>query len=376
MTFAILVLLTAIIGSSMVTARVVQAWPMSISKRIVLFAGVFFMWLTPIFVIHRPQTLTASLYTGIVDILYFIFIFAVLIFFFMILRDVLWLCLWQTAHFFKKKFPKPTYIPVLKKANILLFIFVFILSGYALYEGKKIPDIKTVDIITPKITRPTSIAVLSDLHLSRHLSRKKLTGIVQRTLLQKPDLIVLPGDTVDDFPKFIQPHLDILSQLKAPLGVYVVAGNHEFYIGHNNSQEALKKTGMTYLFNTGILINNDIFLIGVPDSKAVRRFGQQADIKNTLKNKGNHFTVLLSHQPKFIDTLDKNSVDLQISGHTHGGQIFPFQFIAKLANTYLSGLYKINDTFLYVSRGSGQWGPQMRLFAPSEITIIRLLPLI
>lgn len=374
MTFTTLVVLTALIGSGIITARMVQAWTISRSKQVLLFICIFFIWLTPIFIIHHPQTLAGSLYTGIVDILYFIFIFTVLVFVFMVLRDVLWLFLWQCVRFFKKNFPKPTHVLTLKKANILLFIFVFILSGYALYEGKKVPEIKTVDIVTPKIIHPISIAVLSDLHLSRHLSQKKLAGIVQRTLLQKPDLIVLPGDTIDDFPKLIQPHLKLLSQLKAPLGVYAISGNHEFYVGHNNSKNALKQTEITYLFNNGILLNNNIFLIGIPDSKTMHRIGQPDNIKHILNKNKSYFSILLSHQPKFIDTLDQNSVDLQISGHTHGGQIFPFQFIAKLANTYLSGLYKINDTFLYVSRGSGQWGPQMRLFAPSEITIIRLVP--
>lgn len=374
MTFAALVLFAALIGSIIVTVRLAQGFCLSVGGRLVLFGSVFAMWLTPVFIINRPQVATGMGYAFVVDGLYFIFILAVLTAFFIVLRDILWFCLWQTARFFKRKFPSPFQNGEIKKANAVLLILIFITAGFALYAGKKVPDVKTVSFISEKIPSPVTIAVLSDLHLTRNLSQKKLSDIVHRTLAQRPDLIVLPGDTIDDLPRFIKPHLDILARLQAPLGVYATAGNHEFYVGYQQAVQALRDTGIIYLNNNGIPVGEQLFMAGIPDIGAGARVGLNADVSKALSGKGNRFTVLLSHQPKIAATLDATQTDLQISGHTHGGQIFPFHIIAKIVNTYLSGAYLVNGFNLYVSNGSGQWGPQMRLFAPSEITLIRLIP--
>lgn len=373
-TFAALVLTVALIGSIIVTIRLAQGLHLFIGGRVFLFCGIFALWLPPIFIINRPQTPTGALYAFMTDSLYFIFIFAVLTTFFMIVRDVLWLILWQISRFFKKKIPSPFQKDILKKANVVLLILTLITAGYALYEGKKVPNVKSVTFISDKISAPVTIAVLSDLHITRNLSLKKLAGIVHRTRAQKPDLIVLPGDIIDDYPRFIKPHLDILAQLQAPLGVYVTAGNHEFYVGYQQIVQVFNNIGFTYLNNNGIQIDNHLFIAGIPDINAGKRIGLIPDISAALSQKGERFAILLSHQPKTILRSNDNQPDLQISGHTHGGQIFPFHIITKIVNTYLSGAYSANGFKLYVSNGAGQWGPQMRLLAPSEITLIRLIP--
>ncbi len=307
---------------------------------------------------------------------YFFFICFVLFATLLIARDICWLACSTLAKM--TKHPKNT-LPytreTLVRANIWTFAIAFFLSIFALHEGTKIPRIHTTTITTTKVEQPLNIVVLSDLHLHRTLFPQKVQGIVDKTNALQPDIILLPGDTIDDYPERIQPLLTILSGLKATYGVFATHGNHEFYVNQNKSKEALENIGATFLSNNGMPIADNLFVGGIPDHQTVRRFGGKADIPAALTGSTpDMYRILLSHQPKIAPEAAAAGVDLQVSGHTHGGQIFPFHFITKLVNHYLHGAYRVGDMTLSVSTGSGQWGPQMRLFAPSEIVQIRLQP--
>ena len=298
---------------------------------------------------------------------YFLFVCVFLFFCLMLARDVIWFGL----HLFSKNIVSPFQEPFATQSNIGLTIFVFLLSGIALWSGTKVPEIKEISLYSEKIVKPIKLAVLSDIHIHRALSENKLKEIIERTNSQKPDVILLPGDIIDDNKQKITHLVPYLGKFQAPLGVFVTDGNHEVYIGQKNTTPQFLSENLIYLNNDSHLIRPDIRIAGVPDIQA-NRFNNRPDMKKALADKTT-YTVLLAHSPKMFNS-ENNTADLQVSGHTHGGQIFPFHFLAKLSNKYLSGLYRLDNRTLYVSRGAGQWGPQMRLFSPSEITIITLYP--
>ena len=166
-----------------------------------------------------------------------------------------------------------------------------------------------------------------------------------------------------------------LERLEAKYPPLYTFGNHEFYQGLIPWQFKFKNMGFLIMFNHGVRIpDHNVYIAGIPDA----HIANNSDVWNVnflRAFKGareGSYRILLSHTPDFVDYLNKENVDLQLSGHTHGGQIFPFHIFAKYANKYLSGLYEVNGVKLYVSNGAGYWGPAMRLFAPSEITVIDL----
>ncbi len=251
-----------------------------------------------------------------------------------------------------------------------LIIISTICAVWALIEGTRIPSTKMTLIETDKITQPSTVVFLSDLHIDRDVDRAKINGIVQRVNALKPDIVILGGDTIDDKLPLIDNTLQILSQINARMGRFFVAGNHEFYRGKAQCVQQLKKLGFTFLENNGVALN-DIFVAGIPD---ITTSAGSVDVKKAFhKSQNNEFRILVSHTPHNFK--EQNCFDLELAGHTHGGQIFPFHILSKMYNRYLFGLYTLSEkTYLYVSRGSGQWGPQMRFLANAEISVIHLKP--
>ena len=194
----------------------------------------------------------------------------------------------------------------------------------------------------------------------------------------EPDVILLTGDIGDDKVEAVGPQMAALEELQSKYGIFAVFGNHEFYNGLMPWQFKFGKMGWSALFNYGLPVKDtELYVGGVPDVSIARGSPFfKIDVDRTLENSSDgQYKILLSHTPRFQkEMITKAQYDLQLSGHTHGGQIFPFHLLVKQANKYLAGLYDVNDTKLYLSRGAGYWGPPMRLFAPSEITVIRLKP--
>ncbi|MEY2784971.1 MAG: hypothetical protein RL277_1178 [Planctomycetota bacterium] len=226
----------------------------------------------------------------------------------------------------------------------------------------------------PKSLEGFRIAQLSDVHIGPLLGASFLTHVVEKTNASKPDLIVITGDLVDGTPENLRHSIEPLFRLKARHGVHFVTGNHEYYSGAQPWIEYLKARGIIVLHNERVSIGQDrhsFDLAGIPDHMA-RRFGapHAPDLERALAGRDpERELLLLAHQPIQIDTAAGKGVGLQLSGHTHGGQIWPFGALVLLAQPYLSGLNRHGDgTQVYVSRGTGFWGPPMRIGAPAEIS--------
>ena len=223
----------------------------------------------------------------------------------------------------------------------------------------------------PKGTKPIRLVQISDMHLGLFMREKMLMRVVGLINEARPDVLVSTGDLVDS--SFHQPKLAVhLAMIKAPLGKYAVFGNHEAYAGISGSMEFHQAAGFRVLRGDSVLVAPGLRIAGVDDPAcAGNPHGVILD-GGFVANPAGEAMVLLKHRSRVGK---EHTFDLQLSGHTHGGQIFPWIWVLKLVDTYTAGLYKFADgSSLYVSNGTGTWGPPMRLFAPPEVTLIILQP--
>ena len=366
--FTTVMVFVSIAVSALITVRCTATTDLSGWTRILIGCGIALIFVSP-FLLRYPSTPgSGSIYNALTYITYFLFVCVFLFFCLMIARDITWII----GKWLIPALPSPFRATVVAKANLALLFLVIALSAYSLYEGMRVPRIKEVTLYSTKITSPLKIVSLPDIHIHRALSARKLKGIIQATNNLKPDIIALPGDIIDDRADTIKDLVSLLHEFKSSLGTYVTDGNHEIYTGTKEAQHQFKKERITYLHNEAQRVRPDVIVVGVPDIQS-SRIGLPPDMKKALPQTDS-FTILLAHSPKMFDMPD-NTADLQLSGHTHGGQIFPFHILTWLSNHhYLAGLYQDGNRNLYVSRGAGQWGPQMRLLAPSEISVINVLP--
>lgn len=330
-----------------------------------------------ILIIHLIKlipNLNTGFYSVTSSVLYALMGFMFILFIIIMLRDIVWYLIFYSLKLFKIDawYLDPRNLSILNIANLIVILIAFSVSMYASYEGNKIPDVIKETIQSSKISRNLRIVQVSDLHITRATSNNKIIKTINVINSQDPDIIVLTGDTIDDNISSVEEKLNLLSGLSAPYGVYAIMGNHEFYNDVYAFKRAIENIDIKFLFNGGVHIaNSNIYLAGLPDfSTMFERINLWRSIQNSQKS---DFKILLSHQPVIINSLDKELYDLVLSGHTHGGQIFPIHLLTKKANQYLAGRYKANGIDLIVSRGAGAWGPQMRLFAPSDIVVIDLL---
>jgi predicted MPP superfamily phosphohydrolase len=238
--------------------------------------------------------------------------------------------------------------------------------GYGLIEARQI-QVEEINITTPKLaTESVTIAQISDLHLGMMMGDAFLDRVIAKLREIKPDIVVATGDIVDGQGDNLDALARHFKSYTPPLGAYAVTGNHEYYAGLENSLRFLRNAGFTVLRGESAKAGG-IVLVGV-DDHSVQTPDQQArlDTRKALASvTANDFIVLLKHQP-VVD--GDTPFDLQLSGHIHGGQIFPFVYL-----TRHTGLTELADgRLLYVNRGAGTWGPPIRLFAPPEITLITI----
>ncbi len=243
--------------------------------------------------------------------------------------------------------------------------------GYGLLEARQI-RVEAIRISTPKLASGrVTIAQISDLHLGIMLNEQFLDRVFAKLDEIQPDILVATGDIVDGQGDNLAALAPRFRSHMPPLGAYAVTGNHEYYAGLEHSLNFLRSAGFTVLRGEAAKVGG-IVLTGVDDHTATAT-GQPAklDTHQALAPFGAHdFIVLLKHQP-LID--NDTPFDLQLSGHIHGGQIFPFEYLTRLSYHVHTGLTELADgRRLYVSRGTGTWGPPLRLCAPPEITLITL----
>lgn len=283
-------------------------------------------------------------------------------------------------------------IRIIFDSIMILVLMIYLVSG--LVGGMKSPGIKTQRVEFPGLSpkRRVRIVHLTDIHVGRVIRKDFVARLVTRVNDLNPDLIVITGDLIDADPDQIQDDLAPLANLKANYGVYAVAGNHESIHNAEKSFKAIRNVGLNLLLDESttihILENSDpggkgkpeqkgttLQIVGLKDYSGIRMNEHRPDPDQAFAEVNDQLPVIvLAHQPVSIGLLEGRRVDLMLSGHTHGGQIFPFSLLVKLAQPYLAGLYRHDsDTQIYVSRGTGFWGPPIRVLAPSEIALIELV---
>ncbi|MFJ4780341.1 metallophosphoesterase [Streptomyces sp. NPDC088762] len=236
------------------------------------------------------------------------------------------------------------------------------------------PSVRRVQVPLAKLPRAAHgfrIAVVSDIHLGPVLGRAHTQRIVDTVNRTQPDLIAIVGDLVDGNVHDLGPAAEPLRRLSARHGSYFVTGNHEYFSGAQQWVDHVRELGLTPLENARRSLPH-FDLAGVNDI-AGESEGHGPDFRAALGDRDRtRAAVLLAHQPVVIHDAVRHGVDLQLSGHTHGGQLWPGNYLAELANPTVAGLERYGDTQLYVSRGAGAWGPPVRVGAPSDITVVEL----
>lgn len=305
--------------------------------------------------------------------LYAVLVFAAL---FLIVFDLSALIIKLSARYRKKQPPLFLSLPVWKLA---VLIPAMLLVSLGMYEGLKLPETVNYEISfadLPDELDGFKIAHLSDIHADPFTRREKIRKIVSITNEQNADLIVITGDFVDGRTSIRGKDLEVLKDLKSRNGVFGVPGNHEYYSGYDEWMTFLRGCGITMLENEHTLIaDGNITLAGVTDPAANRIKKEQPDIQKAFAGSPeNNFRILLAHQPRLAYRAAKEGVDLQLSGHTHGGMIRGMDFFVALFNRNLvSGTCDIDDMKLHISNGTGIWnGFPLRLGRNSEIVIITL----
>ena len=273
-------------------------------------------------------------------------------------------------------------IPLLsgKAAALAMVVTVSLFCIYGVIEARSI-RVEQLDITTDKLppdASPLTIAQISDVHLGLIIGGGFLEKIIDRLESVEPDILVCTGDLVDSSLSNLLNLAEQINRLQPRYGKYAVTGNHEYYAGLDQSLSFLERSGFTVLRGESRTPGELINIAGVDDSdrSGARRSDGSAGASQALQalsgtNNG-RFTLFLKHRPAVTaDSL--GHFDLQLSGHTHRGQMFPFSYLVKRQFPLMDGLHDLGkNAKLYINRGTGTWGPPMRIFSPPEITVIRL----
>lgn len=311
------------------------------------------------------------------------------------------------------------------QGKILLIAWIVIvgLVSLSFYINARQPKIEEQDIVIKNLKQPLNIALITDLHIDVLMDKNKVAKIVTQVNDLKPDIIMLSGDIVDNYYKIVQDSVAQLGNLKAKYGIYYALGNHEYHYDTYTILKELNNLGITILVNQNMVLNNlGLNIAGIADLAGSMRMFKDSflapNLAKTLSSVNKNYpTILLSHQPKIARYIGNYDVDLILSGHTHGGQLFPFHLLVLLDQPFLSGLHSfshdarhnaailesksieskslessVNEgvfdissdadsnasdlasktTQIYISRGTGWWGMPMRLFSRREISLLHL----
>ena len=266
----------------------------------------------------------------------------------------------------------------LNPGNKISFLLAFLMSiAVIIYGSFEARNLKAETLVLKTRKLPSGvnsfrIVQISDIHFSTINGVNVARKIAGKIESLDPHIIVSTGDLTDRGLNEEQRVTDLFKGLKAPYGKYAVPGNHEFYTGINRATEFTESAGFRMLRNEGIEVAGLVNIVGV-DDPAAKQFGIDPNVSESAslgKLSNNKLTILLKHQP-LVSEKSKGLFDLQLSGHLHKGQIFPFSLITSLLFRYHDGLFKLEGhSYLYVSRGTGTWGPPVRFLAPPEVTLI------
>jgi len=258
--------------------------------------------------------------------------------------------------------------------SLLLSIAI---SSYGYLEAK---DIHTEHLIVRTSKLPDNISKLrivqmSDVHIGLIIREERLKNIIRIVQEAKPDILVSTGDLVDGQINKLEGLAEILQEIKPKYGKFAITGNHEFYAGLDQALSFTRKAGFKMLRGEGISVEGVINIAGVDDltlyTAGLARNISEKKLLTALDH--NKFTLFLKHRP-LVENDSMGLFDLQLSGHTHKGQIFPFSIVTKMFFPHQAGMFNLlNTSTLYVSRGTGTWGPPIRFLSPPEVTVIDLV---
>ncbi len=263
---------------------------------------------------------------------------------------------------------------------LLMAIFMTVVGLIIARRRPAVTDVMIPVLNLPRALHGFSIAQISDVHVGPTIKRGFVEGIVRRVNDLNADIIAVTGDLVDGSVQQLSPHTAPLAALSARHGAYFVTGNHEYYSGERAWSEEIRRLGLHVLKNEHVVLQHDgasLVLAGVTDYSAhhydpSQRSDPAAALRGAPSDAGAR--ILLAHQPSSAAAAASAGFDVQISGHTHGGQFWPWNLFVHLFQPFTSGLHRMKNLSIYVSRGTGYWGPPNRFGVPSEITRIRLMP--
>jgi predicted MPP superfamily phosphohydrolase len=246
-----------------------------------------------------------------------------------------------------------------------------VLSVIALVQGLRPPVVQSYEVRLADLSNEMDgkvLVAMSDLHIGSLIGKRWLAARVAQAREAQPDLVVLLGDVFEGHGQPQEELLPILRRLSAPLGIWAVTGNHEFHGADNKSIHMIDAAGFKLLRNRWVEVRPGFILAGVDDLTAKYRAGRDGDfISQTLAGRPPGATVLLSHTPWQAERAAGAGAGLMLSGHTHGGQIWPFGYLTRRTYPLLGGRYEVDGMPIIVCRGTGTWGPRMRLWRPGEI---------
>ncbi|MDP1611034.1 MAG: metallophosphoesterase [Sulfuritalea sp.] len=255
-------------------------------------------------------------------------------------------------------------------------------TAIGLFNARRRPQVVEVDVPLrdlPAALHGFTITQISDVHVGPTIKRGFLERIVDQVNRLESDLIAITGDLVDGSVAELAPHVAPLTRLRARHGSFFVSGNHEYYSGAGAWMKELSRLGLIVLQNQHVVLHHQgqpLVLAGVTDYSA-HHFDerQRSDPMAALAGAPPDaaLKILLAHQPRSALAAEAAGFHLQLSGHTHGGQFLPWNFFVRLQQPFTAGLHRLNDLWVYTSRGTGYWGPPKRLGAPAEITRLRLI---
>lgn len=293
-----------------------------------------------------------------------------------LLRDLVLL----GAHAFLSAGQVQLWIERSAQATLYLALFVTLAGLFVARRRPGIVEIKIPVIDLPRALHGFSIAQISDVHVGSTIKRGFVEGVVRRVNELNADMIAVTGDLVDGSVAQLSAHTAPLAGLTARHGAYFVTGNHEYYSGEPAWTEEIRRLGLRVLKNEHVVLRHDgasLVLAGVTDLSAhhfdpAQRSDPAAALRGAPADAG--AKILLAHQPSSAMAAASAGFDVQISGHTHGGQFWPWNLFVHFFQPFSRGLYRLKNLWIYVSRGTGYWGPPNRFGVPSEITRIRLVP--
>lgn len=334
---------------------------------------------------HNPAILDVIDWIGFITLGFISFVILLLL-----ARDALLLLGWiarkckpvrpnQRKIFFKRHDPERRRF-LLNTTNMAILTLATPLTAYSIHEARRMPDIVRVSLPIGNLPADLdgfTIAQLSDTHIGPTIKGDWIARCVEMVNGLNPDMIVHTGDMIDGHALWLHPDVAPFRELRAPHGKFFCTGNHEYYSGVKSWLREIERVGFQPLINEHRIISKGsgtILVAGVADYQASRFEPSHAsDPHGARKGAPAHdVSILLAHQPKSVFEASKAGYDIQLSGHTHGGQFFPWTLLIDYFQPYVRGLHRVGGTQLYVNVGTGYWGPPLRLGASPEITLFTL----